>query len=227
MVPEGFVMSRPKRIEKGMMLYHVSNHTWKHLRVFGSKANRQLFVEAMSQVQQRVPVRIVSYCILKDHWHILLWMNRVPRLSEFMKRLLVMHSQRWHSIHNSLGGGTLYTGRYKSFPVQKSHCCSVMRFIESHPVRSGEVDNPLDWEFGSYFCRYEDTPPLELSQPPNACGSNYRQLVKRGSPQKDLAAIRNSIKRGAPYGDPAWVARTAKALELESTLRRRGRPSKK
>jgi len=171
-------------------------------------------------------VEIVAYCLNPNHYHMILKQVSDNGISEFMKRLLVMHSQRWHSLHNSLGGGTLYTGRYKSFPVQRSHCCSVMRFIESHPLRSGEVDDPLDWEFGSYFCRYGDMPALELSQPPNTCGRNYKRLVKRGSPQKELEAIRNSIRRGTPYGDPVWVARTAKALELESTLRRRGRPSK-
>jgi putative transposase len=34
------------------------------------------------------------------------------------------------------------------------------------------------------------------------------------------------VQRGRPFGHPAWVVRTAKRLDLESTLRPRGRPKR-
>jgi hypothetical protein len=38
--------------------------------------------------------------------------------------------------------------------------------------------------------------------------------------------LRRSVLRGAPYGDEHWQEQTAKALGLESALRRPGRPRK-
>jgi hypothetical protein len=40
----------------------------------------------------------------------------------------------------------------------------------------------------------------------------------------EVAAMKLHITRGRPLGDEAWIARTAKALGLQQTLRPRGRP---
>jgi putative transposase len=40
----------------------------------------------------------------------------------------------------------------------------------------------------------------------------------------ELEALRGSVNRGRPFGSQRWVVRVAKRLELESTLRPRGRP---
>ena len=46
------------------------------------------------------------------------------------------------------------------------------------------------------------------------------------SPQTDeeRSAIKRSIDRGDPFGDGSWFAEAARALGLEITTRRRGRP---
>jgi putative transposase len=40
----------------------------------------------------------------------------------------------------------------------------------------------------------------------------------------ELKAVRNSVNRGAPFGDENWVQAIARRLNLQSTLRPRGRP---
>ena len=50
--------------------------------------------------------------------------------------------------------------------------------------------------------------------------------VNQAETAGELAALRGSVVRGAPYGDELWQAQTAKALGLESALRRPGRPRK-
>ena len=44
--------------------------------------------------------------------------------------------------------------------------------------------------------------------------------------EAELEAIRSSLARGRPYGNDAWVRRTAKDLGLSATLNPRGRPKK-
>ncbi|MEM9367875.1 MAG: hypothetical protein AAGD07_17930 [Planctomycetota bacterium] len=40
----------------------------------------------------------------------------------------------------------------------------------------------------------------------------------------DLKAVRQSAQRGRPLGDEGWVESIARRLNLESTMRPRGRP---
>jgi len=43
---------------------------------------------------------------------------------------------------------------------------------------------------------------------------------------REQQRMQQSISRGAPFGDEAWVKRSARRLGLESTLRPQGRPKK-
>jgi putative transposase len=43
---------------------------------------------------------------------------------------------------------------------------------------------------------------------------------------EELAAIRRSSAAGLPYGDAAWIKRLARRLDLDMTIRPRGRPRK-
>jgi putative transposase len=48
--------------------------------------------------------------------------------------------------------------------------------------------------------------------------------VNRAEDQAELDAMRRSVSRGQPFGEAAWVAKTADAMGLTSSLRSVGRP---
>ncbi len=53
---------------------------------------------------------------------------------------------------------------------------------------------------------------------------NWIRRVNELLTDKEIAAVRWSLKRGSPFGNETWVESTARRLDLESTLRPRGRP---
>ncbi|EMI41710.1 hypothetical protein RRSWK_05807 [Rhodopirellula sp. SWK7] len=59
------------------------------------------------------------------------------------------------------------------------------------------------------------------------CSSNWLRRVNEPLDEKELDQIRWSIRRGSPLGQSTWVESIARRLDLESTLRPRGRPKKK
>jgi len=64
------------------------------------------------------------------------------------------HVQRFHASHGTVGIGHLYQGRYKSFPVQgNAYYLTVMRYVESNPVRAGIVEQAGDWRWSSFAVR--------------------------------------------------------------------------
>jgi len=44
--------------------------------------------------------------------------------------------------------------------------------------------------------------------------------------EKEAEQLKRSIARVQPFGDAGWVETTARQYNLESTLRKRGRPRK-
>jgi putative transposase len=183
----------------------------------------------LEETLEQVPMRLLSYCLMPTHWHLVLWPRKTGDLAAFMQRLTTMHVRRWHRHRHSDGRGHLYQGTYKSFPVQEdAHFSTVARYVERNALRGGKVKRAEDWQWGSLWRRLTGSPQQRqiLSEWPVERRRDWLQWVNRPQTEKELAALREAVKRGRPFGDPAWQGRTAKKLNLESTFRERGRPRK-
>ena len=62
---------------------------------------------------------LLAYCVMGDHWHLVIHTRADGELSPFMKWLTLTHTQRYQAAHRSVGDGPLYQGRFKSFVIQK------------------------------------------------------------------------------------------------------------
>jgi putative transposase len=94
-------------------------------------------------------------------------------------------------------------------------------------VRDAPTKDADEWPWSSYAARDGRQTPIVLSDGPVKLPANWGELVHRELREKELESLRNCIARGAPLGDERWVERTAAKLNLESTMRPRGRPWKK
>lgn len=220
-------MGRPKRVALGGFVYHVLNRANGRLRIFRKAADFAAFEAILAEGIERVDMRVCGYCIMSNHWHLLLWPREDGDLSDFMRWITLTHTQRYHASHGTAGIGHLYQGRYKSFPTQDDdHYLTVLRYIEANPLRATIVDRPSGYPWSSFAARKGLEKPFALSDGPVVLPTNWPQLVSRNMAVAVRDGISNSIRRGAPLGDPDWVKRTALKLNLESTTKPRGRPNK-
>lgn len=219
-------MPRRKRKNFGNIVYHVLNRGNGRLRIFKKGGDFAAFEKILAEGLDRFPMRLLGYCLMGNHWHLLLWPRADGDLSTFMQWVTMTHSQRWHAAHGTAGMGHLYQGRFKSFPVQsKEYYLNVLRYIESNPLRAELVRSGTDWQWSSLAIRQgKEKEGLVLSTGPMPVPKNWLGLVDLLPSETDLKKLGNCIGKGCPYGSDAWVRRTANRLELGSTLRPRGRP---
>jgi putative transposase len=221
-------MPRPKRKTAGNIVYHVLNRANGKLNIFKKDSDFEAFERIIDQGLERIQMRLCGYCIMPNHWHLLLWPHNDGDLSEFMRWITLTHTQRWHAAHGTAGIGHVYQGRFKSFPVQSNqYYLSVMRYIESNPVRADLVKDSRNWRYSSLAVKNDpgkNTPKLNAG--PLKLPANWNKLVNLPLNDKIDSQIQNCIKRGAPLGSNRWVSLTAKKLELQTTLTPRGRPKK-
>ena len=220
-------MGRPLRVAPGGYVYHVLNRGNGRMRLFHKEADYQAFQRIMTEALEHVPgMRLVAWCLLPNHWHLLLWPRRDGELSDFGHWLALTHTQRWRAHYHNVGMGHLYQGRFKSFVVQEDeHYVRVCRYVERNALRAGLVLRAEDWRFGSLWQRgRRGEGLLELAEGPVALPARWIEEVNRPQSEAELAALRRSVQRGQPYGEESWVRRVAGRLGLQSTLRPRGRP---
>ncbi len=174
-------------------------------------------------------MRICSYCVMPNHWHLVLWPERDGELAAFMQRLTVTHVTRWQRYKRRVGEGHVYQGRYKSFPVEHDeHFYQLARYVECNPLRAGLVERCDAWQWSSLWRRTHGDAESRrlLSRWPLPLPRTWLDHVQQPQHESELAAVRRSIERGSPLGDADWTKRIAKRLGLEFTQRSRGRPKK-
>jgi putative transposase len=221
-------MARPIRKTKGGYFYHVLNRANGRLRIFKKRDDFLAFERILAEAQQRIDINIYGWCIMSNHWHLLLEPRGDGDLSEFMRWLGVTHTMRYHYSHGTAGTGHIYQGRFKSFPVQGGpHLLSVLRYIEANPVRAKMVESAGDYRWSSFVhhtSRPDHDLPFDISELPLKLPADWKQMVNRKMHKKTRTPILNSIKRGSPLGDAEWIKKTVKDLDLQSTINKRGRP---
>jgi putative transposase len=208
-------------------VYHVLNRANGRLRIFRKDRDFLAFEQILATGLATFSMRLCGYCLMGNHWHLLLWPQADGDLSRFMRWVTLTHTQRYHRAHATVGIGHLYQGRYKSFPVQSDpYYLKVLRYIEANPVRAGLVRHADQWGWSSFAVRQGRESAVTLSAGPVALPANWAALVRAVLSRREIEAIGNSIRRGAPFGEDDWIVTTATGLGLLSTLRPRGRPRK-
>ena len=91
-------------------------------------------------------MRILAYCLMPNHWHMVLYPRADGDLSKFLQRITLTHTQRYHAQTRTAGYGHIYQGRYKSLPVEKGgHFLTLVRYVERNAKRAGLVKKAEDW----------------------------------------------------------------------------------
>lgn len=207
------------------MCYHVLNRGNGRAEVFHKDDDYAAFLKLMVAANERLPLRILGYVLLPNHFHLVLWPKRDGDLSRWMQWLLTSHVRRYHRHYH--GSGHVWQGRFKAFPIeQDEHLLSVLRYVERNPLRANLVQRAEAWPWSSLAWRPMRRRPELLADWPVPSPRNWLALVNTPQTEAELAALRQSIARGTPCGNGRWTKRVAKRLGLESSLRPRGRPRK-
>jgi putative transposase len=197
------------------------------LPLFDKDGDYQAFERVLQAALVKHPTRLLSYCLMPNHWHLVLWPRRDGELTAFVRWLTHTHTMRWHAHYHTGGTGHLYQGRYKAFPVEgDDHLYAVLRYVERNPLRANLVRKAEAWRWSSLWQRLHEGALLrELLHPwPVPEPADWLAWVQAAQTEAELEALRRSVVRGSPFGTPAWQQRTVKRLGLEWTVRPRGRP---
>jgi len=205
--------------------YHLINRGNKRARLFHEPADYEQFLALIARAQARLHLPLIAACLMPNHIHLVVRPSVANDLARWMHWVFTTHV-RWH--HEKYDAtGRVWQGRFKAFASQTDqHLLTVMRYVERNALRSNLVERAEDWEWGSLAWRRERVAPVRLTESPVPLPSYWRHLVNVPHTAAELAEIRTCVNRQRPFGDDDWVARQARELGLEATLRDVGRPSR-
>ena len=198
-------MPRRPRFSKANYVYHVLNRGAKKALLFVTPADYRAFEKLLWEAKAHVPIRILAYCLMPNHWHLLLWPFRDGDISRFVKWLTTTHASRWNRSHSCVGQGAVYQSRFKSIPIEHGpHLFWTWRYVERNALRANLVSRAEDWRWCSLRrrCRSDahclDHGPFELP-------CDWVDVVNLPQTEAELRAFRYSVSIDKPFGPEGWL----------------------
>ena len=171
-------MARAPRVDVGNSLYHVINRANARLKIFFKEEDYRLFESVLVEGIEKYDVRLLAYCLMPNHFHLVLYPKQDGDVQKFMQWITLTHTQRWHVQNKTIGSGHLYQGRYKSFLIeQDKHLLSVIRYVERNPLRAKLVKRVESWEFSSLARRLRSKGAKWLATWPIPRPADYLDFV--------------------------------------------------
>ena len=222
-------MPRTARQCPGGYVYHIWNRGAGRLRLFKKDEDYLAFERILLEAHQRHPLNLLDWCLMPNHWHFVVRPEQDDQVTAFFRWLTHTHAMRASTHRRVLGMGPLYQGRFKSLPVQEdAHLLTLLRYVQRNPLRAQLVARAGDWRWAGEWVRRHGPAELRgiLNPWPVDRPRAWASWVDQPQSPAEVEALRTCIRRSRPLGDQAWTPRTAARLELDWTLRPRGRPSK-
>lgn len=217
----------PRRHRYGMagFVFHVINRGARRGRLFDDSRDYERFVAILRAALDERPIRLLGFCAMPNHFHLLVSPETDTQLPRFMHWLTGTHSVRWRIANGTIGEGAVYQARYKAIPVQTDeHFLRVARYVERNPLRADLVARAEDWRWGSLWHRDVAKNNFPFAEWPVPRPAGWVELVNRPQTAGEIAAIRRSINRGCAFGNASWQDEVAKSLGIPGYFRGQGRP---
>ena len=205
-------MARPLRIEYAGAFYHIISRGNEKGKIFASDFDRERFLDYLKKIVVRYQLKIHTYCLMNNHYHLLLETER-PNISKVMHDLNSSYTAYFNARYKR--AGHLFQGRYKSILVQADkYLHSLSKYIHLNPVRASITKGPEDylWSSYRYFISDKEVPDFLTTEFILSIFSKdrkksqvlYEKFVKEAI-GKESDVIRENIKGGFILGSSDFV----------------------
>ena len=133
----------------GGYCYHALNRGNERAQVFHDADDYHGFVGLLREACTRVPMRMIGYCLMPNHFHLVLWPYGDGDLSTWMQWLLTTQAHGYRQRYR--GSGHVWQGRFKAFPIEEDqHLLTVLRYVGRKREVVGIGDRGLGWGLGTW-----------------------------------------------------------------------------
>ena len=215
-------MGRPRRVDAAGYCYHLINRSAGRRMIFRKDADFEAFESVLAEAVERSngSVELLAYCVMGNHWHLVVRARTDGALSPFMKWLTLTHTQRHQVAHQKVGYGPVYQGRFKSFVIESGeHLLQVCRYVERNAARASLVERAEEWRWSSLWrwrnlkkaeaaINSDEAEPVLSPWPVKDLGTSaadgsgrprqWLRVVNTPQSEAELDALRHAVKKSCP-----------------------------
>jgi len=191
-------MGRPCRLLPAGTIAHIVNRSVDRRTIFHDRLDYAAFTNLLEEGRGKAWVDVLGYCVMPNHWHLILRALFDSSISRYMQWLTATHVLRYRRFHNNLGNGHLYQGRFRAVVIEgDEHFLTALRYVEANACRARLVRWAEDWEWSSGFERRHRLGQI-VGELPVTLPANWCKLVN----QESLALPEALDENGLPEREP-------------------------
>lgn len=130
--------------------YHVIVQGINKEYIFNTEFNMRKYKEFILKKIDRESIEIISYCIMNNHAHFLIYCENIKHLTKFMQRLNTSYSRFYNTVNKRVG--YVFRDRFLSQNIlSEKQLYNCVNYIHSNPIKAGIVKNIWEYKYSSYY----------------------------------------------------------------------------
>jgi len=181
-------------------VFHICNRSAGQLTLFSDEYEYHLFERTFVEMLELYPLQVFAYCLMPNHWHLLVQSESPNLLSQALHWLETTHAIRWRKTTESTGRGAVYQSRFRAHSVCKNEAfLKVAHYIERNPVAAFLCRTAEDWRWSSAYPKKPAT--IKITDWPLPRPRNWSQILKIPLTKDWLAKIRLALTTQDDLGE--------------------------
>ena len=142
-------MSRIPRNYIKTSFFHVITQGINKSYIFERAEDIKYYIKIMYQLTQEQKIKIIGYCIMSNHAHMLIEREEVKELTKYMQKLNTKYGKYYNKKYNRVG--YVFRDRYRAQGIYtEKYLYNCLRYIYNNPVKAGICKNAEDYPYSNY-----------------------------------------------------------------------------
>jgi len=117
--------------------------------IFANDIYKNIYLKLIKNYSKKFDIKLLAYCIMNNHTHILVYSSNISNISNFMKSINTTYAKYFNQTQERVG--YVFRDRFLSQPINSEvHLFKCIAYIHNNPVKAHLVENLLDYKFSSY-----------------------------------------------------------------------------
>lgn len=117
--------------------------------IFDENYFKELYLSLLEKDLEDFEIKILSYCVMDNHIHILLYSEKKEDVMKYMRRVNTSYAMKYNRIKDRVG--YVFRDRYYLQPiVSEKQLYNCLVYIHRNPIKANLVSKYEDYEFSSY-----------------------------------------------------------------------------
>jgi len=128
--------------------FHIYNRGLDKMSIFKSGFDYQRFIDRMFEYINEVDADLICYCLMKNHFHLILRENKLGEIARFIQKLCTSYAM-YFNLKNKRTG-YVFQGPYKEKNIDSDeYLLQLSAYIHNNPIELGI--NPEQYKWSSYL----------------------------------------------------------------------------